>query len=285
MKHRSKSERIFQAGLYLFMAVLVLVTLYPLWYIFAASLSGAAEVVQGRVVFWFRDFNLDAYRRALQTDYVGLSYLNTIFYTVFGTALSMLLTILGSYALSKPRLHGRKFFMLFICLTMWFPAGLMPTYLTYQNLNLVDTRLGILLCGAVSSVYVIILRTYFESVPASIEESARLDGASELRVLWSVYLPLSAAPLMTLTLYYMVLRWNGYFWPMILLKDMDKIPLQVVLKKLIVTMSGVFDGSAAVSGETVVYAAIVIAAAPMLLFYPFLQKFFVRGVMPGTVKR
>ncbi len=127
--------------------------------------------------------------------------------------------------------------------------------------------------------------SFFESVPASIEESARLDGASELRVLWSVYLPLSAAPLMTLTLYYMVLRWNGYFWPMILLKDMDKIPLQVVLKKLIVTMSGVFDGSAAVSGETVVYAAIVIAAAPMLLFYPFLQKFFVRGVMPGTVKR
>ena len=180
MKHRSKSERIFQAGIYLFMAVVVLITICPLWYIFAASLSGAAEVVQGRVVFWFRDFSLDAYRRALQTDYVGLSYLNAIFYTVFGTALSMLLTILGSYALSKPRLHGRKFFMLFICLTMWFPAGLMPTYLTYQNLNLVDTRLGILLCGAVSSVYVIILRTYFESVPASIEESARLDGASEL---------------------------------------------------------------------------------------------------------
>lgn len=154
----------------------------------------------------------------------------------------------------------------------------MPTYLTYQNLNLVDTRLGILLCGAVSSVYVIILRTYFESVPASIEESARLDGASELRVLWSVYLPLSAAPLMTLTLYYMVLRWNGYFWPMILLKDMDKIPLQVVLKKLIVTMSGVFDGSAAVSGETVVYAAIVIAAAPC-----FCSTLFFRNSLSGVL--
>ena len=280
---------LFDILLYCFMAVVVVITLYPLWYILIASFSDATEVASGKVLLAVRGFNIEAYKRTFETEHIWSSYLNTIFYTVFGTLLSMVLTTIGSYALSKKRLRGRKGIMIFIMITMWFSAGLIPTYLTYRTLHLLDTRTGILLCGAVSSFYLIIMRTFFENIPESMEESAKLDGASDMRILISIYLPLSTASLLTIGLYYMVQRWNSYFWAMILLNDTSKVPLQVVLKKLIVTMSGLFDNAdgsdiTVMSAETLVYATIVIAAAPMLFVYPFIQRFFVKGVMIRAVK-
>ncbi|MBQ7574191.1 MAG: carbohydrate ABC transporter permease [Clostridia bacterium] len=286
----SNSEKTANIVIYLIMFVMVLVVLYPMWYILIASFSGAAEVSAGNVILKVHDFNMGAYKRVFAMNGIAKAYFNTIFYTVFGTLLSISLTILGGYALSKSRLYGRRGLLLFITFTMWFNAGMMPTYLTYQTLNLVNTRMGILLCGAVSTFYVIIMRTCFEAIPDSMEESAKLDGANDFQILCSVYLPLAKPTIMTLVLYYMVSRWNGYFWSMILLKDDNLIPLQVVLKKLIVTMSGLYDNGSTnadttqTSAETVVYATIVIAAAPMLLVYPFIQRFFAKGIMVGAVK-
>ncbi len=287
---RKKGEIVADIVIYFIMFVIVGVVLYPMWYILIASFSGAADVSIGKVIFWVHNFNLEAYKRVFAMNGIGMSYLNTIFYTVFGTLISMMLTILGGYALSKKRLYGKRAMLLFITFTMWFSAGMMPTYLTFQTLNLVNTRMGILLCGAVSTFYVIIMRTCFEAIPESMEESAKLDGANDFQVMWSIYLPLAKPTIMTLVLYYMVNRWNGYFWSMILLKDDNLVPLQVVLKKLIVTMSGLYDNgstntdSTQTSAETVVYATIVIAAAPMLMVYPFIQRFFTKGIMVGAVK-
>ena len=283
------SEIVFNVFNFIFMSLLVIICLYPLWYILIASFSSASAVQQGDVILWLKGFNIEAYKKAFSQPYIGSSYLNTVFYSVFGMFFSMVLTILGGYALSKKRLHGRKFFLFFISFTMWFGAGLMPTYVIYKAFGLLDSRWAVILHGAVSTFYVIIMRTAFESVPESLEESMKLDGASDFQILLNAYLPLTVPTLMTLVLYYFVARWNTYFWPMVVLQTESKIPLQVVLKKLIVEMNGLFEGSADIdistlSKETVVYATMVIAVVPMLVAYPFIQKFFVKGVAVGAVK-
>ncbi len=282
-------EKSFNVVNFLIMFFAVAVAIYPLWYVLVASFSNASDVSTGKVFFWIRGFNLAAYKKAFSTPYIGTSYLNTIFYSVVGTVFSMVLTILGGYALSKKRLHGRGFLMFFISFTMWFNAGMMPTYVIYKTLGLLDTRLGVLCSGAVSTFYVIIMRTAFEAVPDSLEESMKLDGASDFQVLFNCYIHLAVPTIMTLVLYYFVQRWNTYLWPMIILKSESKVPLQVVLKKLIVEMSGLYDDVSnadisAISKETIVYATMVIAVVPMLVMYPFIQKFFIKGVVVGAVK-
>ncbi len=290
MKRKSSiGDKIFNLVNGIIMTAAVVFALYPLWYVLIASFSGATAVSTGRVYLWIKDFNVAAYQKAFSTPYVGSSYLNTIFYSIFGTALSMVLTMLGGYALSKKRLHGRSFLMFFISFTMWFSAGMIPTYVVYKTLGLLDTRLGVLLNGAVSTFYVIIMRTAFESVPDALEESMKLDGASDFQVLFNCYLPLCVPTIMTLMLYYFVGRWNTYLWPMIILKTETKVPLQVVLKKLIVEMNGLFENMdnvdvSTMSKETIVYATMIIAVVPMLILYPFIQKFFIKGVVVGAVK-
>lgn len=289
MKKKLKiSEILFNTFNFIVMASAVIICIYPLWYILVASFSGASAVSTGEVMFWIKDFSFEAYNKALNQPFIGSSYLNTIFYSIVGTALSIVLTILGGYGLSKKRLHGRKFFTLMVTFTMWFSAGLMPTYITYKTYGLLDTRLAVLLYGAVSTFYVIIMRTAFESVPDALEESMKLDGASDYQILYHIYIPLSVPTIMTLILYYFVARWNTYFWPMIVLQTETKVPLQVILKKLIVEMSGLFENADAdissLSVETIVYATIVVAVVPMLVLYPFIQKFFVKGVAVGAVK-
>lgn len=289
MIKKTRNEKIFDIFNYAIMAVVVFITLYPLWYVLIASFSGANAVTKGEVLFTVKDFTLNAYKKVLETDNIGISYINTIIYAIAGTLVSMILTILGGYVLSKKNLIGRKFLTLFVMFTMWFSAGMMPNYILMRDLNLLDSRLGVILFGAVSTFYVILMRSFFESIPESMEESAKIDGASDFRILFSIYLPLSTASIMTISLYYFVARWNSYFWPMILINDETKIPLQVVLKKMLVEMSGLYENSGNIdlsttSKETMVYATMVVAVAPMLCIYPFVQKFFVKGVMLGAVK-
>ena len=271
------------------MLLLIFVTLYPVWYVFVASLSSGAAVTNGEVVWWIKDFELEAYARLLRDDSIWIAYTNTIFYSVVGTAFSVALTALGAYVLSKKRLRGRKFFNGFILLSMWFTAGQIPTYINMRNLNLLDSRLGIILFGGVATFYVILMRTYFESIPDSMEEAAKIDGASDFQIFAKVYLPLSVSSIVTIALYYFVMRWSSYFWAMILIKDPNKIPLQVLLKKAIVEMSANNSELANIdysvtSRETTIYATIIISTLPMLIIYPFIQKFFVKGVMIGAVK-
>ena len=290
MKRKSSiGDKIFVFINGLIMAGAVIIALYPLWYVLVASFSDPTAVSTGKVYFWIKGFTLASYQKAFATPYVGSSYLNTIYYAVFGTVLSMMLTILGGYALSKKRLHGRTFLMFFISFTMWFNAGMIPSYITYRMLGLLDTRLGVLVNGILNTFYVIMMRTAFESVPDSLEESMKLDGATDFQVLFNCYIPLCVPTIMTLVLYYFVARWNTYLWPMIILKTETKVPLQVVLKKLVVEMSGLFDNSgdtdvSSLSKETVIYSTMTIAVIPMLVMYPFIQRFFVKGVVVGAVK-
>ena len=283
------ADKLFNTANFIIMAAVVMICIYPLWYVIICSLSDAQAVTNGEVMIWIKGFNLSGYKKAFSTPYLGTSYLNTFFYAFVGTALSMSLTVLGAYPLSKKRLRGRRWMTFLVTFTMWFSAGMMPTYIMYQSLELLDTRFAVLIHGAVSMFYVIIMRSAFEGVPDALEESMKLDGASDLQILFKCYIPLVVPTIMTLTLYYFVLRWNSYFWPMLLLKTETKVPLQVVLRKLIVEMNGLFENMEGadithLSKETIVYSTIVISVIPMLSLYPFVQKFFVKGITIGAVK-
>jgi len=289
MKRKSKGGIIFDVVLTCFMLVLVFVTIYPLWYVLVASFSSAEAVTTGKVIFWVKDFCTDAYAQAFRTKNLITAYENTIFYSVVGTFLSISMTCLGGYVTSKKRLAGRNIFITIIMITMWFSAGTMPTYLNIRNLGLMNTRTGILLLGAVSAFYLILMRTFFEGVPDAMEESAKIDGASDFTIFLKIYLPLSGAAIVTIILYYFVDRWNGYFWSMILLKDESKIPLQVLLKKLVVEMNATYTESSSydyttTSRETMIFATIMVSTLPIVAIYPFIQRFFVKGVTVGAVK-
>ncbi len=286
---RTTGEKLFGGFNTVIMLLICLMTLYPLWYVIIASFSNPAAVSTGKVTLLPVGFELASFKMVFEMKNIWTAYGNTVFYSVFGTVISLVFTVLGAYPLSKRRLKGRKFIMFFVLVTMWFNAGMMPNFLNFQQLGLYDSRWGILLCFAVNTFYVILMRTFFENVPDSMEESAKMDGANDWRILTSIYLPLSVPALATITMYYFVGRWNAYFWSMLLLKDQSKIPLQVLLKRLIVeisyTVNQAVDMSAGnMTEQTVVYATIVVAVIPMLILYPFIQKFFVKGIMVGAIK-
>lgn len=285
---RTPGEVVFDTVNIIILCLVGLITLYPLWYVLVASVSDPALVAAGKVLFWPQGWNLSAYEKILGMKNIWTSYGNTIIYAVGGTVVSLILSIMGAYPLSKRRLKGRKFFNLVMLFTMWFSAGMMPFYLNMKMLHLDNSRFGIIIGFAITAFNVVLLRTYFEGVPDSMEESAKMDGANDLRVLMEIYLPLSVPAIMTVGLYYFVDRWNGYFWSMILLKDADKIPLQVLLRKIVVqsemTADQVNIDTSAFNEQTIIYSTIVVAVLPMLMLYPFIQKFFVKGIMVGAIK-
>lgn len=286
----SVGERAFSAINTIVLCVVMAITLYPFIYVLSASFSSGDAVVSGKVWLIPIEPTLEAYRTVLNIKGIWLSYANTIFYTVVGTLTSMVVTTLGAYPLSKKRFMGRKTIMFIASLTMWFNAGIIPFYLNLRTLNLLDSRMGIILPFACSAFYLIILRTYFQSIPDSIEESAKIDGAGDFLILRKIILPLSVPALLTIALYYAVERWNGFFWAMVLLKDDNKLPLQVLLRKLIVDMTAANNAAgdsvdfSAYSKETVTYATIVISIVPIVMVYPYIQKYFVKGIMVGAVK-
>lgn len=287
-KKRSAGEVGFDIFNMFIMILVIVVTLFPIWHVLVASFSSPTAVSEGRVSLLPVDVTFYSYETVFKMDNIWTSYGNTIFYSFVGTALSMVLTIAGAYPLSKKRLRGRTFFSFMIAFTMWFGAGMMPQYLNFRNFGLLDSRLSLLLFGAVSAFNLILLRTYFESIPDSIEESAKIDGASDFRILFTMYLPLSTAAIMTVSMYYLIGRWNAYFWASILLKDESKIPIQVLLRKLVVEMNQTAESGAMdynkTSRETITYTIMIVATLPMLVVYPYVQKFFVKGVMVGSVK-
>ena len=254
----------------------------------SASFSSGQAVTQGEVLFFPKELNLESYIQVVTEPGIWIAYANTIFYTVVGVGVNLLFTICGAYPLSKKRLKGRSFIAFLIALTMWFNAGLVPLYLNFRDLDLLDTRTAIIIGFAISTFLVFILRTFFQSLPDSLEESAKVDGANDLHILWKIYLPLSKAALVTVGLFYAVGRWNGYFWAMVILNDENKIPLQVLLKKLIVEMNieqeFALVNNAIYSQETIIYATIIISILPIVIAYPFLQKYFSKGAIIGSIK-
>ncbi|WMJ85841.1 carbohydrate ABC transporter permease [Anaerocolumna sp. MB42-C2] len=288
MLKRTKGEKVFNAFNIAFLILLCIITIYPLYYVFICAFSDGAAVVSGDVLLYPVKPTLSAVRRVFKIEYFLSSLGNSVFYTVAGTIVSIIVTTMGSYTLSRKRVIGRHAMGLFISFTMWFSAGIIPAYLNFDSLNLINTRASLIFGFAVNAFYVILMRSYFDSLPVELEEAAKMDGMGDFGIFLKIMLPMSTPMLATIVLYCALDRWNSYFWAMILLKSEKLIPLQVLLRKIIVDMQ-VLDtldvpSNMDYSRETVIYATIAISIIPSLVVYPFIQKYFVKGITIGSVK-
>jgi putative aldouronate transport system permease protein len=232
-------------------------------------------------------FSLSAYKKVFENNSIWRGYTNTIYYVGVGTLINMTMTVLGAYFLSRKNVPGKKVVMVFIMFTMYFSGGMIPGFLNIQSLGLYNTRMAILLPGAINTFNLIIMRTAMLSIDDSMEESARLDGASHLTILAKIMLPLTRATVAVLVLYYGVAHWNSWFPAMIYLDDKSKEPLQLVLRQILIIndMSDMNIGEdAELISETIKHATILVSTVPILLLYPFLQKYFTKGMMVGALK-
>ena len=283
-------ERVFNAVMIVLGIVITFIALYPIYYVLISSFSKPFFVENGDVLLKIKEFTTASYEAVFKRDGLWTSYGNAIFYTVFGLMANMFFTTTMAYALSKKYLMGRKLLTLFTVFTMWFSAGIIPTYMNFNNLGLLDTRTAIIFGFAIETYNLIIMKSFFEQVPEALEEAAFIDGAGHFRVFWNIYLPLSKPALATVRLFYGISRWNGYFWAMQLLKDDNKIPLQVFLKKLFVERvsnpsdAAIVTKASLTSPTTQVYALIILAIVPMIVVFPFIQRYFKTGLTVGGVK-
>jgi putative aldouronate transport system permease protein len=285
----SRGDRMFVILNMVLIGIFALSALYPFIYVASLSFSSGFEARAGNVVLTPVDVTLSAYRQVLSEPMFWRSYLNTFIYTIGGTLMSLAFIIPGAYALSRPQLYGRRFWNLMVAFTMWFNAGLIPFFLNMRDLGLLDSYFGIIIGFAVNGFNLILLRNFFESIPRSFEEAARMDGASEFQILRKVYIPLSKPAIATVALFCIVARWNGFFWSMVLLQSEEKIPLQVYLRHVITDLSDDEEFAATFlfadySFETISAAIIVCSIIPVLIIYPFLQRYFAKGIMLGGVK-
>ncbi len=307
------SELIFKIISYVLLIVFALMCVYPFIYALSSSFSSADAVNTGSVILWPVGVQAEAYRYVFTQNVFWISYANTLFLAVFGTIWCMFYTILGAYALSKKRLMGRHAFNFFLVFTMWFSAGIIPQYRNYittgdvlagiagASFENIDQKWLIILAMGMNATNVILLRNAFEGVPSEIEEAARIDGATELQVLTKVYIPMSKATIATVALFFGISRWNGYFWAMKMMPNQRySWPVQVFIRDFIDQTSGLvkipaegsdwesvipsgFDSSK-LSALSVVYAMVICAVIPILCIYPFIQKYFAKGVNMGGVK-
>ena len=287
---RSKDEKIFDFINYSLLAIFGIMFIYPIIYVFSASVTKPYLLEIGEMYLLPKGISMASFKAAMNLDGIWLAYANSIFITVVGTAVSMFFTITGAYVLSKPELKFRKILTLMVVVTMWFDPGMIPRYLNFRDLGLINSYTSVIVGFAVNTFNVIILKSFFEAVPKSLEESARIDGATQWQIMTKIYLPLSTSALTTVSLFYAISRWNGYFWTMGLLTDDSKVPLQVFLKKLIVekNMAGeaaqIITPESLTSPQSIIYAVIVLSIVPIMIIYPFIQKFFRKGVTLGAVK-
>ncbi len=294
IKIGDKNDLIFDTINYTLLTIILLIIVLPLVHVVSASISNPKEVMAGNVYLYPKDFSLEAYKGVFKHKDIMTGYRNTIFYTLLGTAINVVMTICGAYPLSKKDFLGKNIFTAIFAFTMFFSGGLIPTYLIIQDLGLVNTIWALLLPGAVSMYNMVIMRTFFQTnIPIELHESALLDGCSNIKILLKIVLPLSKAILAVITLFYVVGHWNSYFSALIYITDRNKYPLQLFLREVLVInrmneMITTMDESAMIAkvtlGEGIKYAVIIVANLPVLMFYPFLQKYFVQGIMIGAIK-
>ena len=284
---RTPGEKAFNCLNVTLLSLVLLLTLYPFYYTLIASISNGDDLVAGLVLFLPSRITLKAYTLIPGIRNFFIAYANTIFYAFTGMTLGVLVMSMGAYALSRAYLKGRRAVGLAISFTMWFQAGMIPFYLNMDSLNLVNSRWGIVFAFLCSPFYIIILRSYFESLPAELEEAAKIDGLGHFGIFLRIMFPLAKPAVMTVALYCAIDRWNGYFWSMILLKEERLVPVQVLLKKLIVEnqAAGAADGGLMdMSREALVYAIVVVVILPIIAAYPFIQRYFIKGMTLGAVK-
>jgi len=285
-----KAERAFDIFNVAFMFLLSIVMLYPFWHVVLASISEPAKLMaHSGVMLKPQGFSLEAYKYVMNNPRIWIGYQNTIFYVVVGTTFNIIMTVLCAYGLSRKGLMFTRYVSLMIVFTMYFSGGMVPTYLVIKNIGLYGSRLALIIPGAISTFNMIIMRTAFAAIPDSLEESARLEGASHLQVLFKIMIPCAMPTIAVLILYYGVGHWNSWFSASIYLNDANKHPLQLLLRQILITenmgdMGGESDADSALLAETMKYATIIVATVPILILYPFLQKYFVKGVMVGSLK-
>lgn len=287
-KTKSTGDRIFMVVVYILMGFMALACLYPMWHVIMASFSDPIRLMRhSGVIIKPLGFSLEGYKVVLQNPNIPRSYLNTIYYVVLGTTINMILTTLGAYALSRKGYMFKRTLTLLIVFTMYFNAGLVPNFLLVKNLHLYNTIWALVLPGAISTWNLIVMKTSFQAIPASLEESARLDGANDFTILFKIFLPLSKATIAVMILFYAVTHWSSWFNAMIYIRDRAKYPLQLIMREILVANSSggnTMDSDAMFLQEIVKYSTIVVATVPILFIYPFAQKYFMAGVMMGSVK-
>ena len=290
---RSPGEIIFDIGNAVFLGILTLIFLYPMWYVIMAAFSDPARFVSHTGLLWLPEgFSLAGFKMVLRTASIVTGYGNIILYVITGTALNILLTSMGAYVLSRKKLYIRRFLSLAIVFTMYLSGGLIPFYLTVRNLGLYNTRLALILPVAVNTWNLIVMRTSMSQVPDSLEEAAKIDGANDFVILFRVILPVIKSTVAVMVLFYAVQHWNSWFNAMIFLQDRSKYPLQLFLREILLSgsMTEIATGSTGEDVNNVLtmnmlkYCTIVVSTLPILCIYPFLQKYFVKGVMIGSVK-
>lgn len=281
----SFGERVFQVFNYIFLGLIAFVCLYPMWHVLMASFSDStALTAHSGLLLWPIDFSLDAYRRVLSNQNIWTGYWNTIKFLVLGVSTSMVMTTLGAYVLSRRDFMLRRPIMLAITFTMFFSGGTIPTYLNIQQLGLTGSIWGLVLPFCIATYNMIILRTAFESMPESLLEAARIDGAGQLDCLIRIVLPLNKAALAVIALYYGVACWNAWFWASQVLGSKTKMPLAVILRDILINADMQQMDNGVTNMEGIKYATIIVATVPILCVYPFIQKYFAQGVMIGAVK-
>ena len=290
-----RSDRVFDVVNVLFMVVMLIIFVWPLWFVVIASVSDPNEIWNGNVLLIPKGFTMVAYEALADYSMIWIGYRNTIIYTVVGTLVNLVMTVCAAYPLSRKDFMPRNFFMVMFMITMYFGGGLIPTYLVVSNLNLINTPWAMIIPGACSIYNVIIMRTYFiNSIPHSLQEAAELDGANAFQFLMKVVLPLSKPIIAVVALYYAVGHWNDFYTALLYINDQDLLPLQSFLRDILMSnkmslnnMQGL-DAAAAEAkmqlSQTLKYSVIIISTVPVLCVYPFIQKYFVKGIMIGSVK-
>lgn len=290
----TKTDQIFNILNYLLLIIVLITILYPLIYIVSASFSSYNATISGKVWLWPVEFTLEGYKAVFEHKKIWNGFLNSIIYTVFGTFVNVIMTLIAAYPLSRKDFYGRNVIMFFIVFTMLFTGGLIPTFLLVQDLGLLDTRLSMILPNAIAVWNLIITRTFFQTtIPQELLDAAQIDGSNDYNFLIRIVMPLSKPIIAVLTLFYAVGHWNQYFQALIYLRSESLYPLQLVLRDILIqneidlTMLTDVETAAAKEGlrELLKYSLIIVASLPVLILYPFVQRHFVRGIMIGSLKQ
>ena len=292
MTHKETAgKKVFSTVNNFILLLVIIVTAYPLYYVICASLSNPWMIMANSKMLLFPyEFSFKSYEAVFKYPMLSTGYINTIIIVVAGVSVNLLLTSLGAYILSRKNVILNSLFMKIIVFTMFFNGGLIPFFFTIKQLGLENSMLVLILPSAINTFNLIIMKTSFEALPNSIEESAELDGAGHLTVLFRIMLPMMMPVVAVMILFYAVERWNSWFHAIMFITDRNKYPLQVVLREILLQndtsqlTTSVTDGDRAAVGETIKYSIIVVSTLPILLIYPFLQKFFIKGVLVGAVK-
>lgn len=294
MKHteKIKKKKRVSVPLLILCTIIVFAALYPIYFIIIASVSNPNAVSSGAVIFIPKGVSFFGYEQILKDTRIWTGYRNTIIYSFAGTALNLFVTMPAAYAMAQKGMAGKKFFMIFFTITMFFGGGLIPTYLLYKDIGLINNPLVFIIPGALNVYNMIIARTFFQSnIPKSLYEAAEMDGCTHFRFFLGIALPLSKAMIAVIALYYFVGHWNDFMTGLIFVQDADKQPLQLVLRDILIANNAFAGGTGAIGGgyaqqfaDQIKYGVIIVSTLPVLVVYPFIQKYFEKGVMIGSIK-